>query len=182
MSNTHSFINTTRCTCWDVDAFNAAGISVEDTPKDYDNGMFVARGALQLTNATAKGGYEFAVTLPSANATNLWVVDTPEAALPIEMQIYDDPRYFYNVAGRPMSIRYLQAEVDFIEVPASAFSSGNAPADHATYTFASVGTDGRLAIAQNAPDAGTYFALAGTHTIDIGNEIVTTYILQCKRN
>lgn len=172
----HSFVNTTRCTCWDVDAYNACGIA----QTDMDNGQLVSLGAIQL-NADPAGGYEFAVTAPQANATNLWIIDTPEVGIGAD-NIYDDPRYFYNVAGRPMSMRYLNPIVDYVEVPASAFSAGNAPADHATYKFASVGTDGRFAIAQTAPAQGTYFALTGTHTINIGLESVVTYVLQCVRN
>ena len=52
MANTHSFINTTRCVCWDVDAFNACGIG----EVDFDNGQFVTRGAMALNAAT--GGYD----------------------------------------------------------------------------------------------------------------------------
>ena len=110
MANTHSFINTTRCVCWDVDAFNACGIGAVD----FDNGQLVTRGAMALNAAT--GGYEFAVAAPGANATNLWVIDTPEVGSTAEMQLFDDPRYFYNPAGQPMSIKYLRPEVDFIEV------------------------------------------------------------------
>lgn len=180
MPNTHSFINTTRMCAVDVDAYNACGVSVASPAVDFDNGQLVTRGALQLTNATTPGGYEFAVTAPTSGASGLWVVDTPEAQWPIEMQIYDDPRYFYNAGGRPMSIRYLVPEVDFIEVPASAFAT----APVAASKYATVDTDGRLVAAAAAPDSGTgtYFAIAGTHSIDIGAEVVTTYILQCIRN
>lgn len=173
MDKNHSFINTTRCTCWDVDAYNACGVA----QSDMDNGQFVSLGAIQL-NADVPGGYEFAVTAPVANATNLWVIDTPEVGIGAD-NIYDDPRYFYNVAGRPMSLRYMNPIVDYIEVPASAFST--APVD-GTSKFASVGTDGRLVAAAAAPTQGTYFAITGTHTIDIGLEAVKTYILQCVRN
>lgn len=178
MANTHSFINTTRCTCWDVDAYNACGIYASS---DLDNGVFVTRGAMQNTNG-AINDYAFTVALPSANAVNLWVIDTPEVGSALDVQVYDDPRYFYNPAGKPMSIRYLHPEVDFIEVDANAFASGSAPADQPTYKFASVNTSGRLVIANSAPSSGTYFALAGTKSVDIGNELVTTYILQCVRN
>ena len=173
MAKNHSFINTTRCTCWDVDAYNACGVA----QSDMDNGQFVSLGAIQL-NAAVPGGYEFAVAAPAANATNLWVIDTPEVGIGAD-NIYDDPRYFYNVAGRPMSLRYMNPIVDYIEVPASAFST--APTD-GTSKFASVGTDGRLVAATGAPSQGTYFAITGTHTIDIGLEAVKTYILQCVRN
>lgn len=173
MAKNHSFINTTRCTCMNVDAYNACGIA----QADMDNGQLVSLGAIQL-NADVPGGYEFAVAAPAANATNLWVIDTPEVGIGVD-NIYDDPRYFYNVAGRPMSLRYLNPIVDYIEVPASAFST--APVD-GTSKFASVGTDGRLVAADAAPAQGTYFAITGTHTIDIGLEAVKTYILQCIRN
>ena len=176
MANTHSFINTTRCVCWDVDAFNACGIGAVD----FDNGQLVTRGAMALKAPT--GGYEFAVAAPGANATNLWVIDTPEVGSTAEMQLFDDPRYFYNPAGQPMSIKYLRPEVDFIEVPASAFAAGSTPVDQPTYTFVSVNTNGRLVIAQQAPAQGTYFIIAAKHTIDIGQEIVPTWILKCERN
>ena len=178
MANTHSFVNTTRCTCWDVDAYNAAGVN---TSANIDNGVLVTRGALQLSTGVLDE-YVFSVALPSANATGLWIVDTPEVGSTAEMQVYDDPRYFYNPQGSVMSIRYLQPEVDFIEVPASAFASGSAPADQPTYKFASVNTSGRLVIANSAPGAGTYFTLEASHDIDIGEEVVTTYILKCARN
>lgn len=176
MAKNHSFINTTRCTCWDVDAYNACGIA----QTDMDNGQLVSLGAIQL-NADVPGGYEFAVAAPAANATNLWVIDTPEVGIGAD-NIYDDPRYFYNVAGRPMSLRYLNPIVDYIEVPASAFAAGKAPDTQATYKFVSVDNTGRYVIAQTAPAQGTYFALVGTYTIDIGLEAVKTYILQCIRN
>lgn len=173
MAKNHSFINTTRCTCWDVDAYNACGVA----QSDMDNGQFVSLGAIKL-NAAVPGGYEFAVAAPAANATNLWVIDTPEVGIGAD-NIYNDPRYFYNVAGRPMSLRYMNPIVDYIEVPASAFST--APVD-GTSKFASVDTNGRLVAATSAPAQGTYFAITGTHTIDIGLEAVKTYILQCVRN
>lgn len=175
MANTHSFINTTRCVCWDVDAFNACGIG----ETDFDNGQFVTRGELQIDN---NGGYEFYVAPPAENATNLWVIDTPEVGSTAEMQIFDDPRYFYNPAGQPMSIKYLRPEVDFIEVPASAFAAGSTPVEQPAYSFATVNTNGRLVVAQQAPAQGTYFTIAAEHTIDIGQEIVPTWILKCERN
>ena len=175
MAKIHSFVNTTRCVCWDVDAFNAAGIGAID----FDNGQLVARGALKIND---NGGYEFAVAAPVANATGLWVVDTPEVGTTLAMQMYDDPREFYNPAGQPMSIRKLMADVDFIEVPALAFAEGSDPTTQPTYNFVTVNTNGRLVIAQQAPAQGTYFSIAGKHTIDIGQEIVPTWILKCERN
>lgn len=171
MAGTHLFVNTTKCTCWDVDAYNCAGIGAVD----IDNGTLVTRGKMALTDTPA-GGYEFHVALPAANATNLWIVDTPEVGSDIEMQIMDDPRYFYNKAGKPMSLRYLVPEVDFIEVPQSAITNG------AVDKYATVTTSGLYQVANSAPDSGTYFLIAAVHSISIGLEVVPTYILQVKRN
>ena len=81
-----------------------------------------------------------------------------------------------------MSIRKLMADVDFIEVPALAFAEGSDPTTQPTYGFVTVNTNGRLVIANQAPVTGTYFSIAGKHTIDIGQEIVPTWILKCERN
>lgn len=177
MSNTHGFINTTRMTCWDVDAYNAAGVGAID----FDNGMLVSLGDMKLKDAT--GGYEFAVAAPAANATELWVIDTPEVGADIDMQIHNDPRYFYNKAGEPMSLRYLNAKVDYIEVPALAFTTQLDPDTvGATAAYVSVETTGKLKAVASAPASGTYFSIKATHSIDIGQEIVKTWILKCERN
>lgn len=174
MAGTHLFVNTMKCTCWDVDAYNCAGVGAVD----IDNGTLVTRGKMAIENESpaVAGGFEFNVALPAANATNLWIVDTPEVGSTIEMQLMDDPRYFYNKAGKPMSLRYLVPEVDFIEIPQTAIANG------AVDKFATVTTSGLYAVANAAPDAGTYFLIAAEHQIAIGLEVVPTYILQVKRN
>ena len=171
MARTHLFVNTMKCTCWDVDAYNCAGVGTVD----IDNGTLVTRGAMAL-NDTVPGGFEFNVALPAANATHLWIVDTPEVGSDIEMQMMDDPRYFYNKAGRPMSLRYLVPEVDFIEVPQDAIADG------AVNGFVTVTTQGKYAAAKAAPQAGTYFVIAAEHYMAIGLEVVPTFILQVKAN
>lgn len=171
MANTHLFVNTMKCTCWDVDAYNCAGIA----EVDIDNGTLVTRGAMAIEDV-APGGFEFHVSLPASNAEHLWIVDTPEVGANIEMQMMDDPRYFYNVAGRPMSLRYLVPEVDFIEIPQSAIAGG------AVEKYATVTTSGLYAVANSAPDNGTYFYIAAEHSISIGLEVVPTFILQVKKN
>lgn len=172
MSNKHSFVIRTLDD-WQDDAINCAGICKDS---DLDNGQFVTRGALGLT---ADGGYEFTCTLPTANATDLWLVETPAIGSTIEQQEMSDPRYFYNPAGATLSIKGMTAGRSFIEVPVSAFST--APTD-GTSKFASVDTNGRLVAATAAPDAGTYFSIEGVHSVDIGIESVKTYILKCVRN
>lgn len=169
--NNHSFVIRTLEN-WQDDAINCAGVAFVD----LDNGQFVTRGALGLT---ANGGYEFTCTLPKANATDLWLVEKPAVGTTIEMQEMSDPRYFYNPKGSTFSIKGMTANRSFIEVPVSAFTT--APTDD-TSKFASVDTNGRLVAAAVAPDAGTYFSIEATHTVDIGYETVKTYILKCVRN
>lgn len=172
--NNHSFVIRTLDD-WQNDAINCAGIA----EVDLDNGQFVTRGALGLKT---DGGYEFACALPDANATDLWLVETPPVGSTVEMQEMSDPRYFYNPKGSAFSIKGLTAGRTFIEVPASAFAASKDPKTVASATVASVGTDGRLVAAASAPASGTYFTIEAEHTVDIGIEAVPTWILKCARN
>ena len=173
MANTHSFVIRTLDD-WQNDAINCAGICKDN---DLDNGQFVTRGDLGLKT---NGGYEFACALPAANATDLWLVEKPAVGSTIEQQEMSDPRYFYNPKGTAFSIKGLTAGRTFIEVPASAFST--VPTD-GTSKFATVDTNGRLVAATSAPSgAGTYFSIEATHSVEIGNESVKTWILKCVRN
>ena len=172
MANTHSFVIRTLDD-WQNDAINCAGIATVD----LDNGQFVTRGALGLKT---DGGYEFTCALPSANATDLWLVEKPAVGSTVEQQEMSDPRYFYNPKGTAFSIKGLTAGRTFIEVPASAFAT--VPTD-GTSKFATVDTNGRLVAATDAPSgAGTYFSIEATHSVEIGNESVKTWILKCVRN
>lgn len=178
MPNNHAICSTMRCTCVDVDAYNAVGISTTD----MDNGVLVTLGAIDKTG-NAINGFQYTVTAPVANATGLWLVRTPLPGSTVEMQFMNDPRYFYNVAGRPMHLCYMNPGVDVIEVDANAFTSGSAPSDQPSYGYATVtASTGKLAVANAAPASGTYFIIEGTHTISVGQDIVTTYVLRCARN
>lgn len=180
MPNTHAFVNTSSCAFWDVDAWNRSGVA----EVDFDNACLVSLGNITRTAQNAITGFHFAVTGPAANATNLWLVKTPVpgTSTSMDVQMFSDPRYFYNKAGETMSLGYLMPK-DVIEVPAEAFTDGSAPSDQPTYGFASVTTTtGKLAVANAAPGTGTYFTILGTHTVSIGQDIVTTYMLQCERN
>ena len=96
--------------------------------------------------------------------------------------IFDDPRYFTNEAGRPLSLRYLNAHVDHIEVNVGAFVTGNTPVDQKSYKYAAPGAGGKLAMANEAPAQGTYFVLVGIKSVGVGQESVPTYVLRCERN
>ena len=183
MPNTHAVVNLMHCAAWDVDAYNIAGVC----ESDVDNGTLLSVGGITTSTSTAAGAvtdFQYSVAAPSANATGLWIAKTPVPGTytGLDAHVFADPRYFYNEAGQPISLAYLVPGVDVIEVTGAAFASGSAPTDQPTYTFASVNTSGKLVIAQSAPASGTYFALLGTHYIDCGQDIVTTYVLKCVRN
>ena len=179
MPKNHAVMISTSMVSWDVDANRICGIYKD---ADVDNGVLVTLDTMNVDGQNAIQGYEYNVKLATNNSTSCWIVDTPLPGISIESQIMSDPRYFTNEAGRPLSLRYLNAHVDHIEVDANAFAEGNAPADQPTYRFVSVGANGKLSIAQNAPGAGTYFALVGQKTIGIGQDTVPTYVLRCERN
>lgn len=171
--NNHSFVIRTLDD-WQNDAINCVGICKDN---DLDNGQFVTRGDLGLTT---DGGYEFACSLPVANATDLWLVEKPAVGATVEQQEMSDPRYFYNPKGSAFSIKGLTAGRTFLEAPVSMFST--VPTDD-TFKFATVDTNGRLVAAIAAPSGnGTYFSIEAIHSVDIGTESVKTYILKCVRN
>lgn len=174
--NNHSFV-IRILDDWQNDAINCAGICKNN---DLDNGQFVTRGALGLKT---DGGYEFACTLPDANATDLWLVEKPAVGTTVEQQEMSDPRYFYNPKGSAFSIKGLTAGRTFLEVPASAFATNKDPKTVAGATVVSVDTNGRLvATTDDTIASGTYFTIEAEHTVDIGIEAVPTWILKCARN
>lgn len=184
MPNNHAVVNLMHCVAWDVDAYNIAGICATDV----DNGTLLSVSSITTatpSNArTTVTGFQYNVAVPAANATGLWIAKTPipGTSTDLAVQTFSDPRYFYNKAGEPISLAYLQAGVDVIEVTGEAFAEGSAPTDQASYTFVSVNASGKLVIAQAAPASGTYFTMLGHHTIDCGQELVPSYILKCMRN
>ena len=85
------------------------------------------------------------------------------------MQLFDDPRYFYNKAGQPMSVKHLEIG-DCIEVSNECFST--APT-LGTSTYASVAS-GKL-VAGTTTSAP--FKILGQHNVDIGGQSVVTWVL-----
>lgn len=161
MAKNHAICIGTHAAYWDVDSLNYVGVA--DT--DMDNGTFVQLGAIGLTT---NGGYEFTVT---ATNSGEYVVATPPVGYSYEQAGLDDPRYFYNVAGKPMAVKHL-IKGDCLELDAAAFTA--APATNATY--ATVQASGKLTA--NTTQAGAHFAVLGTHSVDCGGEIVKTWVLQ----
>lgn len=159
MAKNHAIFNGTHCAFWDVDAYNLVGIATTN----IDNATFLTLGDIKLKT---DGGYEFAVTADTDNAGE-YVAGTPAVGYGIEAQIFDDPRYFTNEVGKPISVKHL-VKGDCIEVDLAAFT-----ADPTTSAYAKVAA-GKLtgSIANSDP-----FKILGTHTIDVGGELVKTWIL-----
>jgi len=161
MANNHGFIIGTHCAFWDVDSKNFVGIA----ESDIDNGTFVALGDILNTSGVIDE-YVFAVSAASASD---FVVATPPVGDSLEMQLFDDPRYFYNKAGKPMSVKHLEIG-DCIEVDDACFST--APT-LGTSTYAGV-TSGKLVASTTASDP---FKILGQHNVDIGGVSVPTWVL-----
>ena len=172
----HGYINTTSCTCWDVDAYNCAGVAAAD----LDNGVMVTLGDINRDSTSKKvKGYEFSVAAATDAATSVWVIASPEVGDTLEMQLLADPRVFYNKAGKPMSIKYLQPKVDCIEVNAEAFANSTLPTTSQGYVTID---DGKLVAATSAPATAAYFSVVGFNTISVGMVSFPTVILRTERN
>lgn len=179
MAGNHAIVNTTKICAWDVDALNLCGIA----EVDLDNGALVTLS--NITKDTVSGaieGYQYAVAPATASSKGVWVVDTPEVGATLEDAYLADPRYFYNKAGKPMSLRYLMPMVDCIEVDARCFASGVLPTNAAIGQFVGTAASGKLGAPQSSAPASAYFRVEGLHTIDVGQELVPTVVLRCMDN
>lgn len=170
MAKTHGLIHTTHCACEDVGALNLVGVCASEV----DNGTFLKLGAIKNTEGMIDE-YVFDVTVDANGAaTQKYVAATPTPGTNdnLDSQIYSDPRYFYNEAGKPISLKRI-INGDWIEVIAANFGTGKSPVDQATYTTASIGADGKLQMVSQDGD----FTLIGKHTIAIGQEEVPSWVL-----
>nr|DAL35957.1 MAG TPA_asm: hypothetical protein [Bacteriophage sp.] len=181
MANYHGIVNTMSMSCINVDAMNMAGVYAT---ADLDNGTLVTLKNIAKVDETGTiTGFEYMVEPAAANATNVWLVATPEVGKTLEMQIHDDIRYFYNEAGKPMSIKGILAGIDCPEVDASAFAGGTLPVVANVGQYCGVAANGKFAAPQaNAPAAGAYFRVEGFHSITCGADEVATVVLRCMRN
>ena len=178
----HGYVNTTKMCAENIDAMNCAGVY---TGADVDNGTIVVLSTINKASAgTNQGyiqGYEYTVTLANQNQTgDVWIVASPEVGTTINQQELSDPRYFYNVAGQPMSLKYLVDGVDCIEVTAECFTAGLPSASQGYVTIAA---NGQLT-AGSAPGSGAgvgYFTVEGLHTVTIGATEVPTAVLRYHR-
>ena len=179
MANNHGYCSLIRATAWDVDSNKLVGIATTD----MDNGTFVVLGNMNVDSQKNINGFEYNVTPATATSTSVWVVRTPEAGTDmLEVQLYDDPRYFYNKAGKPMSLAYMNPHVDHIEVDKNCFTANFDPATVSGATMAQLDTNGKLKAVSAAPASGAYFTIVGKHSIAVGQELVPTWVLRCERN
>ena len=178
MANTHSYVSTMRCACENVDAFNRVGIY---STGDLDNGVFVTLTGINKGTGNAVKGFEYTVAPASATSYGVWLVATPEVGTTLEQQMMSDPRYFYNVQGRPMSLKFLNPKTDIIEVDANCFASKTLPN---TEGYVTIGANGKLVASASAPEGGgkTYFSVVGFNTVAVGMEQMKTVLLQCEAN
>lgn len=159
MAKNHTILNGTHCAYWDVDSLNLVGIAATE----IDNGTFLTLGAMSPNN---DGAYEFTV---QAGANPELVAGTPPQGYNVDAQVYDDPRYFTNEAGKPISVKRL-LKGDCIEISAGAFT-----AEPTTETYANVQASGKLTA--TATEASAHFKILGARTMDIGGEFIKTWVL-----
>lgn len=181
MPNTHAIANGISCAYWDVDSLNMAGIC---ETADLDNGALVTLKKMNVDATTGKvQGFEYVVEPAADGADNVWFVDSPEVGYSLEMQIHDDPRYFYNEQGKPMSIKGILSGVDCVEVTAPLFVGGTLPtvAQIGQYVAPAAGGKYAAPVAQ-APAAGAYFRVEALNTITCGADEVPSVILRCMAN
>lgn len=159
MAKNHIVFNGTHAAFWDVDSLNLVGIATTD----IDNGTFLTLGAM---SPAQDGAYEFTVT---AGVNADLIAGTPSQGYNVDAQVYDDPRYFTNVAGKPISVKRL-IKGDCIELSEGAFTA--APS---TNKYAKVVTGGKLTA--QADNTNADFQIVGVRTMDIGGEFIPTYVL-----
>lgn len=159
MTNTHNVFIGMSCAFMNVDAYNLVGIA----EADIDNGLFLTMGDM---SPAKDGAYEFTV---SAGANADLIAGTAPQGYDIAAQVYDDPRYFTNKAGKPIGVKRL-VKGDVIQVTIGSFT-----ADPTTNKYAKVGEGGKLTA--QSTNASADFQILGSEPIDIGGGAVTGYIL-----
>lgn len=180
MPKTHAIFNSSKCCFMNNDAMRLAAVATVD----LDQGMLVTLDKINRDGTTGKiDGYEYAVVPATAGADNVWIVDSPEDGYDLEMQVHDDPRYFYNVAGKPLSIGALCGGIDCIEITKELFTAGTLPTTANLGQYVAPDADGKYAApVAVAPGAGAYFRIEGFTTIACGMEEVPAVVMRCMAN
>lgn len=179
MSMTHAILNSTSLSAMNIDALCIAGVATVD----LDNGQLVTLKNINRTTDGTIAGYEYNVEPATADADNVWLVESPEVGTTLEMQIHDDPRYFYNPAGVTLSLRGLVGGVDCFEVTKEVFTSDNLPTSAQLGQYVSPDVNGKYGDpAAEVPNTGAYFRVEGLTTIACGMEEVPAVVLRCMAN
>lgn len=174
----HGLVNTMGMSCTNVDAMNKVGVA----SVNLDNGTLVTIGKMEQATDGTVTSYHYALPPATANAEHVLLVASPEVGGTLEMQIHNDRRYFYNVAGDPVDVKDILAQVDTLEVDTVAFG-GTLPVAADVGKFVSPAADGKYAApVQDAPAAGAYFVVEGFGSITCGQDEVKTVILRCIKN
>ena len=174
----HGLVNTMGMSCTNIDAMNKVGVA----SVDIDNGTLVTIGKMEQSTDGTVTSYHYELTPATANAEHVLLVASPEVGRTLEMQIHNDRRYFYNVAGDPVDVKDILAQVDTFEVDAIAFG-GTLPVAADVGKFVSPAANGKYAApVKDAPVAGAYFKVEGFGSITCGQDEVKTVILRCIKN
>lgn len=179
MSKNHAILNSISLSATNIDALCIAGVATTD----LDNGQLVTLTNIARTTDGNVTGYQYEVTPATAGADNVWLVESPEVGTDLEMQIHDDPRYFYNPAGATLSLRGLVGGVDCFAVTKEVFTSGTLPVKANLDQYVAPDANGKYAApVETAPTSGAYFRVEGFDTITCGGEEVPAVILRCMKN
>lgn len=174
----HGLVNTMGMSCTNVDAMNKVGVA----SADIDNGTLVTIGKMEQTSDGVVTSYHYVLTPATVNAEHVLLVASPEVGRTLEMQVNNDRRYFYNVAGDPVDVKDIIPQVDTFEVDAVAFG-GTLPVAADVGKFVSPAADGKYTLGTtSAPTTGAYFKVEGFGTITCGPTDVPTVMLRCIKN
>lgn len=175
MANTHGVVNTVHCACTNVDAYLFTGIAATD----IDNGTFLKLGKIKTENGVITE-YVFDVEVDANGAADQkYIANTPipGSSTDLAIQVYDDPRHFYNEAGQPIQLERI-INGDCVKFSLEHFGAGKAPTDQPTYTSASIGADGKLEMVSAAGE----FELLGQDSIPVGQHDVPAWAFMYKGN
>ena len=174
----HGLVNTMGMSCTNIDAMNKVGVATSD----IDNGTLVTIGKMKQATDGTVISYHYELTPATANAEHVLLVASPEVGRTLEMQVHNDRRYFYNVAGDPVDVKDILAQVDTFEVDAVAFG-GTFPVAADIGKFVSPDANGKYKVGTTAaPATGAYFKVEGFGSITCGQDEVKTVILRCIKN
>lgn len=181
MPNTHGYAQSTLISAWNIDAMNIAGVYASG---DLDNGVIVVLNGMNINSTTGKvKGYEYNVTPATSTSVGCWIIESPEVGRTLEQQLMSDPRYFYNEAGKGLSLKYLHPQVDCWEFDKGCFASGNLPVVGDIGKFVPIGSNGKLgAPTSSEPQSGCYFRIEALKDISVGQGVMPVAILRCMAN